>query len=297
MLRNLSQRTMYLFTFVDKTGTLTAVLPSGGLRDVWVVEAGTLLGYKEKSDEEEDLAEVWQSEAFLSSLTLLEPSREKGLVHLQGELYPLQDAAILAAARDHRAFFDSYSEVTGGRGWLREFDAQGPRLGHALGGAVWPMRPATYVGQVHRVECSHTAVVPAVPPAAAGALGAAAVVIAPLALNVQVISVAPKAFLIEDFMSAAEVTSLLALAGKREGRPGRVVGAGAVDFRLVPPRTSEHGCVRRQDSVLVDALFRRAAEVFGVHEQLLHPYGSAGLSKDFQVRPLAHPSLSALSCC
>lgn len=146
----------------------------------------------------------------------------------------------------------------------------GPRLGHAFGGSVWPTWQADFVGQLYSV-----------PPTPAGE---------DRALTLRVISTSPRAFLLEGFLSTEEAEGLLALArsvresgggGRDSGDPQRNIPG--LRFRRFPDRSSEHACARRQDHPLVERVFLRAARVFGVSEELLHPFGEEGLSKDLQV--------------
>lgn len=266
LLRSLSSRPVNVITVENGTPSSWTILQPGALGAVWVVEPDTVIGYS-------DLDGSGDQDMYLKVVT---PRGDSGINLVLSDKYPAEDASLLQLVQDHEFFMEAYDKAYR-RQWLAKYDEEGPHLGHAFR-SVWPMWPAEYVGQVHLIASDHHTVIPAVP----GAPRAGPIIVSPRTLKLQAISVTPRAFVVEDFLSVDEADALLALAGKRPERPGRVDVDG-VNFLAMPPRTSMHACMRREDHALVETIFVRAADIFGVSEELLYPYGAAGLSKDLQL--------------
>ena len=267
LLRSVSTRPLTAVIF-DKGVPSLQVLQPGELTAKWVVEGDTVLAYSDS---------VSEGASDVLNLTVIPTTRNgTGIILLSSEQYPTQSLALLRMAEQHELFATTYLEVTGRR-WLVQYDDTGAHVGHVVSGEVWPMRPADYIGQVHPIY-SHTHTHTRIP----ATINTPPIMVSPRTLSLEVISVTPKAYVVEDFLTSDESDALLGLVGKHPGQPGRQEVEG-VHFTTYPPRTSHHACLRREDHALVDAIFERAADVFGVSEELLHPYGTAGLSKDLQV--------------
>ncbi|KAL7554243.1 hypothetical protein ACHAWF_017661 [Thalassiosira exigua] len=102
-------------------------------------------------------------------------------------------------------------------------------------------------------------------------------------LNLRVISVAPRVFESRRFLSPAEVNHLVALASGKRGdvvvTPSTVTESalgdagkeesGGVRGREDPSRTSATGWVHREQDAVVDAIFRRVADLLGIDEDLM----------------------------
>jgi hypothetical protein len=103
--------------------------------------------------------------------------------------------------------------------------------------------------------------------------------IQPRSLDLQVISLAPRALVIDQFLSPPEVDALLALVGGSSYRDD-ILPTPGIEWCL--PRPSLSTCLRREDHTLVDMIVQRAADAFYVDADLLRPYGYS-LATDLQV--------------
>ena len=142
--------------------------------------------------------------------------------------------------------------------WRHHFGPEGPRPPPVL--YMWP---AKQIGDVHQVlstqgywsctmveqNCQSTN---------------------PVKLELEVISVKPKVFLIENFLNSFESDELVRIA-----KPAMF--PSEVGFESFPSetRTSRNGWIERQRSSMIDSLYRRAADVVQIDEALLYPQFSA----------------------
>jgi prolyl 4-hydroxylase len=100
----------------------------------------------------------------------------------------------------------------------------------------------------------------------------------PLNLTLRVISVAPRTFQIDNFLSAIEVDHItelasgikLSLSGTGESEPGeQTVESDKSVSNVKKTRTSYNSWVKRERSPIVDAIYRRAADLLKIDEALL----------------------------
>mmetsp|Transcript_18595 Transcript_18595/g.25684 ORF Transcript_18595/g.25684 Transcript_18595/m.25684 type:complete len:532 (+) Transcript_18595:25-1620(+) len=168
------------------------------------------------------------------------------------------------------AFMAEYLNRTGIR-WRHYFGPDGPRPPPSL--HMWP---ANNIGEVHKVvshegkwicngtseECQSKDPVP---------------------INLEVVSLQPRVFIIPNFLSDFEVEEI-----KRLAEPGMVlsqvgdVAAGAFESGT---RTSRNAWLQRETNQVTDTLFRRAADLLQVDEALLHRNRNA---EDMQVVHYTH---------
>lgn len=143
--------------------------------------------------------------------------------------------------------------------WRHHFGPEGPRPPPVL--YMWP---AKQIGDVHQVvstqgywscteverNCQSTT---------------------PVKLELEVVSVKPKVFIIENFLNAFESDEIVRIA-KPAMFPSEV---GSRESFPSESRTSQNGWIERQRSSVMDSLYRRAADVIQVKEELLYPQYSA----------------------
>lgn len=187
----------------------------------------------------------------------------------QRVLYLVQDPAAPPEQRylDHRdreeAFMAEYLARTG-RQWRHYFGPDGPRgpPGHFM----WP---AQHKGQVHEIassegfwhckgskaECQSSS---------------------PVQLRLEVLSTAPKVFVVPQFISDYEVDAILAVAKPRvaDSFVGNNDGGGA---RKSDTRTSKNTWIPRTTDEVMDSLFRRAEHLLQI------PRLDASNTEDLQV--------------
>jgi len=89
-----------------------------------------------------------------------------------------------------------------------------------------------------------------------------------LTLNLTVISCAPRVFEIRNFLSDVEVDHILELAGVMSLSES-TTGSSSGGISETKTRTSKNTWVDRQTSPIVDAIYRRAADVLRIDEALL----------------------------
>lgn len=177
--------------------------------------------------------------------------------------------------RDHiareEAFMTEYLQRTG-REWRHYFGPDGqprkPPIHH-----MWP---ADYSGQVHRVDTSEHYWTCRGPAATCHQAPSK-----PLTLNLTVVSTAPRAFFIENFLSDVEADAIIATAAPKMAGSfvGNKDGGGA---RKSDTRTSRNAWVPRDSNEITESLFRRA-------EQLLRiPRLDRSNTEDMQVVHYVH---------
>jgi len=101
-------------------------------------------------------------------------------------------------------------------------------------------------------------------------------------MTLKVLSVAPRVFEIPNFLSKAEIDHILDIAGGIELKESTTgdVGSNAATKKVDPDagrtktRTSFNSWVPREDSPIIDAIYRRAADLARIDEALLRPRSS-----------------------
>ncbi|CAB9499453.1 Probable prolyl 4-hydroxylase [Seminavis robusta] len=182
--------------------------------------------------------------------------------------------------RDSLAFNEIYRNFTG-RSYLANYLRDPPR--HFL----WS---GEYFGQTHWVETSETHFVMTPPKSALGQLKTSkkrslkegetvaleeyrAPGQATMNMTLKVLSVAPRVFEIPNFLSQTEVDHILDLAGGVQLSRSSVgdVGHGysKAENKKTDTRTSFNAWVQRGKSPIVDAIYRRAADLMRIDEALL----------------------------
>jgi prolyl 4-hydroxylase len=100
----------------------------------------------------------------------------------------------------------------------------------------------------------------------------------PLNLTLRVISVVPRAFQIDNFLSSIEVDHItelasgikLSLSGTGESEPGeKALKPEEAVSSVKKTRTSYNSWVKRERSPIIDAVYRRAADLLNIDEALL----------------------------
>ena len=184
---------------------------------------------------------------------------------------PLPSGASALAAKEAE-FMELYHKETGIH-WRHYF---GPLT--SQGGAIGPrpppfifMWPARQIGDVHRVEsphgywtCSGTA--------------DACQSKQPVTLDLEVVSMMPRAFMISDFLSDHEIATIINLANPRMG----ISHVGGRDQGTITSktRTSTNAWLARHSSPEVNSVYLRVADLLNIDEDLLHHNKNA---EDMQV--------------
>lgn len=91
----------------------------------------------------------------------------------------------------------------------------------------------------------------------------------PVDLTMTVVSLAPRVFVIEKFLSDYECSAIIALARPKVSKSQ--VGDEEVGAMESSTRTSKNAWVHRSASQVTDTLYKRAADVLGLDERLLVP--------------------------
>jgi prolyl 4-hydroxylase len=90
-----------------------------------------------------------------------------------------------------------------------------------------------------------------------------------------VLSVAPRVFEIQNFLSETEVTHILELArGVKLSRSTTRAGAATEATTDDKTRTSKNSWIGREQTVIVDSIYRRAADLLQIHEACFRKRGS-----------------------
>lgn len=175
----------------------------------------------------------------------------------------------------NKLFADQYKKVTG-RNWLALYKQKLPPRFH-----MWR---ADYFGQVHQVVTKeiHFVEIPSEDEMDRGAsvYGPRPDVIQrirqhrdqepTLTLTLTAISCSPRVFEIQNFLSHTEVEHLLNLARKGDMRRSSVsAGRASERGQSEDTRTSTNSWIPRKTDVVVDALYRRAADLLQMDESLL----------------------------
>lgn len=101
----------------------------------------------------------------------------------------------------------------------------------------------------------------------------------PVELKMEVVSLGPRAFLIEDFLSGFEAEAIIEAANAtlKESSVGNKEGGGT---RKSETRTSRNSWVNRKTNYITESLFLRAADLLNIDERLLNNNENA---EDMQV--------------
>ena len=195
-----------------------------------------------------------------------------------------------------KEFSAAYRKRTGIH-WRHYFGPSGPRAPPVL--YMWD---AKAVGQVHRVTSEHgywlncDSVIESesskstINSLLGRLLGSAEKEVAPksahgcqnpqpLNLELEVISLQPRAFVIENFLSHFEADQIIQMS-KNKLKASTVGNGDAGGARSDGTRTSKNTWLSRESSPLLDTLFRRAADLLHVDEVILHSDKNA---EDMQV--------------
>ena len=127
------------------------------------------------------------------------------------------------------------------RTWLAHFPRPHP---------MHPMRPASYLGQVHRVNVDDGE--------------------SEKEYQLNVVSIAPRVFTIANFLSDKECDHLVHRAQQQGLEASTVVsgGSSANHLRSSLTRSSFNAWIAREDSNATDTIYRRAASLLGMDESL-----------------------------
>lgn len=157
------------------------------------------------------------------------------------------------------AFMDKYLKATGIQ-YRHYYGDDGPRQPPTL-----YMHPADYVGQRHLVESPETLWHCDGP--AQQCQTTTSDSSNHVQLMMEVISLKPRAFYIENFMSSAEAQHLIKLATPRVAESG--VGDGATGVFKSSTRTSKNSWFSRSSSAIAESLYLRAADLLQIDERIL----------------------------
>eukprot|EP00605_Chrysophyceae_sp_TOSAG23-4_P002636 GSChrysophyteH1.ASY1.ANO1.2912.1 assembled CDS len=204
------------------------------------------------------------------------------VMHKEQVVYVITDPTSLPPrhmqeqADKERAFLKEYHDRTGLH-WRHYFGPNGPR-----GPPVLHMWDAQEIGQVHNIssksghwksgrDCE----------AHEESTGETSVCQdnEPLHLELEVISLAPRAFVIENFLSDYECTRIIESA-KDKLMISTVGNGDAGGARTDGTRTSKNAWLSRDTNDVTESLFLRAADVLNVDEKILV---SGGNAEDMQV--------------
>lgn len=182
-------------------------------------------------------------------------SKEKVFYSIEDPESPGNEATVTQARREE-AFIAEYFNRTG-IPWRHYFSAEGqPRAPPSL--FMWPVRE---IGDVHRVvsgqgywKCDG--------PKAQCQDGA------PVTLELEALSLQPKVFVIERFLSESECSSIIGFARPRLHH-SQVGNADAGGILSSSTRTSSNTWIPRETSELYDSLYRRAADLLQLDQSIL----------------------------
>lgn len=159
-------------------------------------------------------------------------------------------------------FADEYFNRTGIL-WRHFFGKDGPRPPPVL--HMWP---ATNLQQVHPIVSDQNYWVCAGTASKCQERGS-------LHLQLEVVSTAPKVFIIHDFLSDFEAEAIIAIAKPRIHKSTIGNGEEAGGAHESDTRTSSNAWVSRETSPITQTLYKRAAHVLNVDEALLHSHKNA----------------------
>jgi prolyl 4-hydroxylase len=175
------------------------------------------------------------------------------------------DAAVIARTLAEESFNEDYFRRTGLR-YRHYFGPDGPRAPPQL--SMWP---ADVVGRVHGVtstqgywSCSDSNDCQSDQP---------------LEVEVECVSLAPRAFIVENFLSDFEADYLISIA-KDKVKVSSVGNSDGGGVRMSETRTSRNTWIPRPTSNITDSISRRVADVLRLDENILV---TSANSEDMQV--------------
>jgi len=176
------------------------------------------------------------------------------------EEYPAKQS-IIDLAHKEVDFINQHKNRTG-RYWRSFYGEAGPRPPPML--YMWP---ADEVGQVHRVVSNHSMW-------QCDGMMKDCQSSDPVELELEVISLEPRAFIIKNFMSAYEADAIVNVAEPllAASMIGQEESGGAM---VSTTRSSENSWVVRWMSVEIDTITRRAADLLQIDQSLLVPENNA----------------------
>lgn len=184
-------------------------------------------------------------------------------------LYVIEDplhpapAALKERTAAELKFHEEYFRRTGIL-WKHYYGPEGPRPPPKL--FMWP---AKSVGEVHRVTSHHSYWRCAGSAASCQDSG-------PLGLELEVVSLQPRAFVINDFLSDFEVSHIISLAKPTLSHSS--VGDSETGAFESNTRTSSNTWLPRHSSAITETLFRRAADLLRIeHQHLTRKTGAEDL--------------------
>lgn len=192
-------------------------------------------------------------------------NKEQTLYLLEDKDYPATKE-ILDYTAQEVAFMADYWNRTGIQ-WRSYYGPNGPRPPPVL--YMWP---AEKIGQVHQVTTPFGQWSCEGPPQHCLTPGN-------LTLELEVISLQPRAFVIPNFLSAFEAETIISLAQPKlhKSQIGDMEGGGVLDSDT---RTSLNTWVSRRENEVTETLYRRAADLLQIDESMLESHTNA---EDMQV--------------
>ena len=191
-------------------------------------------------------------------------SKDKTLYLIEDPLYPAPQH-VLEFSRQEEAFHEEYYKQTGIH-WRHYYGPDGPRPPPTL--YMWP---AEKIGQVHKV------VSPEGYWACDGTEGQCQSD-KPVELELELVSIEPRVFIIPKFLNDFEVGEIIKLA--RPHIKQSHVGDVEVGVLNSDTRTSKNAWIPRTSSAITESLFLRAADLLNIDEKLLTRHRNA---EDMQV--------------
>jgi prolyl 4-hydroxylase len=187
-------------------------------------------------------------------------------------LYPIYDSEfpgnsdLIARVKAEESFAEEYFNRTGVR-WRHYYGSNGPRPPPVL--AMWP---ADAVGIVHSVISNH---------GFWHCDGSAEECQSkdPVTIDIECVSTAPRAFIIDRFLSDFEADHIIGLATAKV-KPSSVGNNDGGGVRSSNTRTSRNTWIPRKTTPITESITRRVADALRINESLLIPQKN---SEDLQV--------------
>ena len=179
-------------------------------------------------------------------------------------LYPIYDPEVpadedtLEHNRREEEYAEEYLHRTG-RAWRHYYGIDGPRPPPTL--FMWP---ADSIGDVHRVTSNQSYW------KCMDSQENCQTFNESIALELEVVSTEPRAFIISNFLSEFEAEQIIETAKPKlhHSTVGNKLGGGT---RSSSTRTSSNAWISRNSGPFYDSLYRRAADLLRLDEAILHP--------------------------
>jgi prolyl 4-hydroxylase len=173
---------------------------------------------------------------------------------------------LLDLTRREQQYSEEYFNRTG-RLWRHYFGPNGPR-----GPPTLYMWPANEIGEIHKVTSTAGVWTCKGPASKCQSTD-------PVHMQLEVVSQAPRAFIIPEFMSEFEADEIVRLAKDKVkvSLVGNSDGGGA---RTSDTRTSRNTWLPRSTSEIIETIHLRAADLLGLDEKILYSHEN---SEDMQV--------------